>query len=202
MKLPELPYEPHALEPHISVETMSYHYKKHHRGYVEKLNELTRGTPYADLQLEEVIDLARKNSDTDILNNALQAWNHTFLWNSFSPDGGKAPGGRLARMIENDFGDIDGFKKAFREAAGELFGSGWVWLVEDAGKLRILKTRNADSPVGTAMTPLLVLDVWEHAYYIDYRHDRANYVSAFLDKLINWDLAESNGNLDEITRVA
>lgn len=188
----KLPYDYDALEPHISAETMSYHYDKHHRGYVDKLNGLIEGTPYENLALEQIIDRAREAGDTDILNNALQAWNHAFLWNSFSPNSGSKPNGRIARRIESDFGDIDAFRKAFREAALGLFGSGWVWLVDDRGTLRIMTTGNADAPVGTGIRPLLVLDVWEHAYYIDYRNDRGRYVDAFLESLINWDFAAAN----------
>ena len=188
----KLPYDFNALEPYISAETMSYHYDRHHRGYVDKLNKLIEGTALKGLELEDIIDRARATANLDVLNNALQAWNHTFLWHSFSPNGGTVPNGRIAEMIDKDFGGIEAFKKKFREAALGVFGSGWVWLVEDAGMLRILTSGNADSPVMTRLKPLLVLDVWEHAYYIDYRNDRAGYIDTFLDKLINWDFAASN----------
>lgn len=188
----KLPYDLNALEPHISAETMSYHYDRHHRGYVDKLNKLIKGTAFEGLELEDIIDKARETANIDVLNNALQAWNHTFLWNSFSPNGGSEPNGRIAEMIDKDFGSMEAFKKKFREAALGLFGSGWVWLVEDAGMLRIITSGNADSPVKTRLQPILVLDVWEHAYYIDYRNDRARYVDTFLDKLINWDFAATN----------
>lgn len=200
IKQEKLPYELNALEPHISAETMSYHYDRHHRGYIDKLNKLIKGSVYEGMELEDIIQKARENADIDILNNALQAWNHTFLWNSFSPNGGRTPNGRIAQMVEDDFGDVDAFKDKFREEALGLFGSGWVWLVEDAGNLRIITSGNADSPVGTDLKPLLVLDVWEHAYYIDYRNDRARYIDSFLNKLINWDFAAANLAVDDSSR--
>ena len=190
--LTKLPYEETALEPHISARTLSFHYGKHHRGYVAKLNKLIEGTPYEALELEDIIVRARKNADIDILNNASQVWNHTFLWESMAPTGVTSPNGQIKEMIEKDFGDVDGFKRRFRELALSHFGSGWVWLVQDGSSLRIMTTGNADSPVGTDLTPLLVLDVWEHAYYLDYQNNRADYTDAFLDKLINWDFAAAN----------
>ncbi len=190
--LSKLPYEQDALEPHVSARTLSFHYDKHHRGYVEKLNKLIADTPYAKLSLEDIIARARTNADISILNNAAQAWNHTFLWESMAPTGAAKPGGEIKEMIERDFGDLDGFKQQFREAALSHFGSGWIWLVQDGANLRIMTTGNADSPVGTRMKPLLTLDVWEHAYYLDYQNDRASYTNVFLDKLINWDFAAAN----------
>lgn len=190
--LPSLPYELNALEPHISAHTMEYHYGKHHKGYVEKLGELIADTPFEELSLEDIVKTARRTAEIDILNNAAQAWNHTFLWESMSPSGAVKPDGRIKEMIENEFGDLDGFKKRFRKAALSQFGSGWIWLVQDGPTLKILTTANADSPVGTRMTPLLTLDVWEHAYYLDYRNERKQYVETFLDKLINWKFAASN----------
>lgn len=190
--LSKLPYEQDALEPHVSARTLSFHYDKHHRGYVEKLNKLIADTPYAKLSLEDIIARARTNADISILNNAAQAWNHTFLWESMAPTGAAKPGGEIKEMIERDFGDLDGFKQQFREAALSHFGSGWIWLVQDGTNLRIMTTGNADSPVGTRMKPLLTLDVWEHAYYLDYQNDRASYTNVFLDKLINWDFAAAN----------
>ncbi len=190
--LSKLPYEQDALEPHVSARTLSFHYDKHHRGYVEKLNKLIADTPYAKLSLEDIIARARTNADISILNNAAQAWNHTFLWESMAPTGVAKPGGEIKEMIERDFGDLDGFKQQFREAALSHFGSGWIWLVQDGANLRIMTTGNADSPVGTRMKPLLTLDVWEHAYYLDYQNDRASYTNVFLDKLINWDFAAAN----------
>jgi Fe-Mn family superoxide dismutase len=187
-----LPYEQNALEPYISAETLSYHYDKHHRGYVDKLNKLIDGTPYAGLSLEDIVIKAREDAAIDILNNALQVWNHTFLWESMSPNGGSMPEGRIKQLVEENFGDLDTFRKRFTDAALSHFGSGWVWLVLDGPKLRILSTGNADSPVGTHMVPLMTLDVWEHAYYIDYRNERARYVDTFLDKLVNWKFAAAN----------
>lgn len=187
-----LPYDQNALEPYISAETLSYHYDKHHRGYVDKLNKLIEGTPYAGLSLEDIVIKAREDAAIDILNNALQAWNHAFLWESMSPNGGATPDGRIKELVEDGFGDLDTFRKRFRAAALSHFGSGWVWLVLDGPKLRILTTGNADSPIGTRMVPLMTLDVWEHAYYIDYRNERVRYVDTFLDKLVNWKFAAAN----------
>ena len=187
-----LPYDQNALEPYISAETLSYHYDKHHRGYVDKLNKLIDGTPYAGLSLEDIVIKAREDAAIDILNNALQAWNHAFLWESMSPNGGATPDGRIKELVEDSFGDLDTFRKRFRAAALSHFGSGWVWLVLDGPRLRILTTGNADAPIGTRMVPLMTLDVWEHAYYIDYRNERVRYVDTFLDKLVNWKFAAAN----------
>jgi Fe-Mn family superoxide dismutase len=190
--LPKLPYNQDALEPYVSAETLSFHYGKHHRGYVDKLNKLTGGTPYEGLSLEDMIIRARKNADIDILNNASQVWNHTFLWASMTPSGATKPNGKIKEMIEEAFGGLDRFKQLFRKTGLSHFGSGWIWLVQDGAALRILTTGNADSPIGTHMTPLLTLDVWEHAYYLDYQNNRAAYADAFLDKLINWKFAAAN----------
>ena len=149
------------------------------------------------MPLEQIIVSARESAEIDILNNAAQAWNHAFFWQSLSPTGQSEPVGRIRDLIEDEFGDIDKFKKEFRAAATSQFGSGWTWLVLDAGKLRIMSTTNADSPVGTHMTPLLTLDVWEHAYYLDYQNERARYVDAFLDKLIDWRFALDNVQVGE-----
>ena len=197
IKLPELPYAMDALEPHISAKTMELHYGKHHRGYVDKLNKLIEGTPFEDLPLEQIIVSARDRAEIDILNNAAQAWNPTFFWQSLSPTAQSAPVGRIRDLIEDEFGGIDKFRKEFRTAATSQFGSGWTWLVLDSGKLRIMSTSNADSPIGTHMTPLLTLDVWEHAYYLDYQNERARYVDAFLDKLIDWRFALDNVQVGE-----
>jgi Fe-Mn family superoxide dismutase len=186
-----------ALEPHVSTETMEYHYGKHHRGYVDKLNKLIEGTRFEDLPLEQIIVSAREQAEIDILNNAAQAWNHAFFWQCLSPKGQSEPVGRIRDLIEDEFGDIDKFKKDFRAAATSQFGSGWTWLVLDSGKLRIMSTTNADSPIGTDVTPLLTLDVWEHAYYLDYRNERARYVDAFLDRLIDWKFALDNVQVAE-----
>ena len=192
IELSKLPYEQDALEPHISARTFSYHYGKHHLAYVNKLNELTANTPLADLTLEEIVDKARESSATGILNNALQVWNHAFLWESMSPDGGGSPEGRLREMIERDFGDIGSFKEQFAAAALSRFGSGWVWLVQEGSKLSIVTTGNAESPMNTDSNPLLTLDVWEHAYYLDFQNDRKAYTDTFLEHLINWDFAAAN----------
>ena len=187
-----LPYELEALEPYISAKTLVYHYQRHHKGYVDKLNELIKDTPYEGLALEQIIARARVGADLEILNNAMQVWNHAFLWESMSPNGGGKPNGRIKELIEEGFGDFARFRQKFRDAALGLFGSGWVWLVEDRGKLRILTTANADGPAATDLNPLLVLDVWEHAYYLDYQNERAHYVDGFLDRLINWKFAATN----------
>ena len=195
--LPNLPYDMDALEPHVSAETLSYHYDKHHRGYVNKLNKKIEGSSYEDLPLEQVIVNARNNADIDVLNNAAQAWNHDFLWKSMSPNGGGAPDGALKQLLDGAFKDTDGFKDEFKQAASSLFGSGWTWLVLERGKPKILNTSNADSPVGTDMVPLLVLDVWEHAYYLDYQNERGKYIESFLENLVNWDFAAANSNVSE-----
>lgn len=201
IKLPKLPYAMDALEPHISTDTMEYHYGKHHRGYVDKLNTLIEGTRFEDLPLEQIIVSAREQAEIDILNNAAQAWNHAFFWQCLSPKGQSEPVGRIRDLVEDEFGDIDKFKEDFRAAATSQFGSGWTWLVLDSGKLRIMSTTNADSPVGTDVTPLLTLDVWEHAYYLDYRNERARYVDAFLDRLIDWKFALDNVQAAEKRKV-
>lgn len=202
IELSPLPYERDALEPYISAETLEYHYDKHHRGYVDKLNKLLEHTPMANRTLEEVIVAARDGAKVDIVQNAQQAWNHEFLWQSMSPSGEQRPDGRIKELIENSFGDFETFRKKFREAALSLMGSGWVWLVQDEQGLRVITTMNADSPVGTQFNPLLTLDVWEHAYYIDYRNERARYVDTFLDKLVNWKFAAANLSNYELRRVA
>ena len=197
-----LPYDRGALEPYISSQTMSYHYDKHHHGYVDKLNKLIDGTSYAGLSLEDIVIKGRENGAISILNNGLQVWNHAFLWESMSPNGGATPDGRIKELVEESFGDLDTFRKQFRDAALSHFGSGWIWLVLDGSKLRILTTGNADSPVATRMVPLMTLDVWEHAYYIDYRNERARYVNVFLDNLINWKFAAANLRNVEIKKAA
>lgn len=188
-QLPELPYSKDALAPHISAETLEYHYGKHHNGYVTKLNDAIKGTPNAEKSLEEII----KSADGGLFNNAAQVWNHTFYWNSLSPDGGGEPTGELAEAITSSFGSFEKFKEEFSEAAKSQFGSGWAWLVKDSsGKLSVMKTGNAETPVTNSdVTPLLTCDVWEHAYYIDYRNARPKYVEAFWN-LVNWNFAEAN----------
>ena len=191
ISLPDLPFNQNALEPYVSQKTMTFHYDRHHRGYVDKLNKLIKDTAYDDLTLEEIIVRARKQGDIAVLNNAAQAWNHTFFWNSMSPNGGR-PSGVIKQKIEASFKDVDEFKKQFRSTALNQFGSGWVWLLLERGNIRIASTGNAETPAGTDLIPILTLDVWEHAYYLDYQNERARFVDAFLDNLINWDFAAAN----------
>ena len=181
-QLPELPYPDNALEPHISAETIQYHYGKHHASYVEKLNKLIAGTEFATAPLEEIIGKASGG----IFNNAAQVWNHTFYWNCMSPDGGGQPEGPLAEAINNTFAGFAEFRERFAAAATGNFGSGWTWLVRNSdGGLEIVNTSNAANPLTDGQQPLLTCDVWEHAYYIDYRNARANYIDAFWH-LVNW----------------
>src|SRR3954471_4487023 len=182
--LPELPYADDALEPVISSRTVSFHYGHHHAGYVANLNSLAFGTPYAGLSLEDVIQRAAKDpAATAIFNNAAQAWNHEFYWKSMRPKGGGVPTGKLKSCIERDFGTIKEFRDSFTKAAASQFGSGWVWLTVDRkGKLDVVTTRNADTPLTSGVTPLLAIDLWEHAYYLDYQSRRPDYVAAWLAK--------------------
>lgn len=191
--LPPLPYAEDALEPHISAKTLSFHYGKHHKAYVTKLNELTENTDLAKLSLEDVIrKTAGDASKATIFNNAAQVWNHTFYWSSMKPSGGGAPKGALADKITKDFGSFDAFKEAFKNAGATQFGSGWAWLVSEKGTLKVTKTPNADLPMVHGQIALLTMDVWEHAYYLDYQNRRPDYITTFLDKLANWDFAEQN----------
>ncbi len=185
--LPELPYARNALEPHISSETLDFHYGKHHQTYVDKLNDLVQGTADADKSLEEII----RSSSGGLFNNAAQVWNHSFYWNCLSPNGGGAPGGELGAAIERDFGSFEAFRKQFTEAAINTFGSGWAWLVQGTdGKLAIVSTSNAHCPLTGNQRPLMTCDVWEHAYYIDYRNARPKYLEAFWN-LVNWSFVSS-----------
>ena len=191
--LPPLPYADNALEPVISANTIGFHYGKHHKGYVDNLNKLIAGTEFADLTLEKIInETAGKADKTAIFNNAAQMWNHTFYWRSLRPKGGGEPSGVLKQKIEASFGAWDACKKELANAAMTQFGSGWAWLVLDGDKFKVVKTGNADLPLTKGMKPLLTIDVWEHAYYLDYQNRRADYVNAVLDKLINWDFAAKN----------
>ena len=191
--LPALPYADNALDPIISAKTMVFHYGKHHKGYVDTLNKLAAGTEFEDLTLEKIIaKTAGKADKSAIFNNAAQVWNHTFYWRSLKPKGGGEPPSVLKQMIEAAFGTMDACKKELASAAMAQFGSGWVWLVLDGDKLKVIKTGNADSPLTKGMKPLLNIDVWEHAYYLDYQNRRADYIAAVLDKLINWDFAVEN----------
>ena len=191
--LPPLPWPNDALSPYISANTIGFHYGKHHQGYVNNLNPLVVGTPLADQPLEAVIKATANQADqVAIFNNAAQVWNHTFYWNSLRPKGGGKPSGALAELIEKSFGGFDPFKMEFAKAATSQFGSGWAWLVKDGDKLAVTKTGNADTPIVHGQQPLLTIDVWEHAYYLDYQNRRADYVAAVLDNLINWDFAAQN----------
>lgn len=191
--LPFLPYAENALEPLISAKTIGFHYDKHHKGYVDNLKKLVAGTRFADMTLEKIIsETAGKSDNTTIFNNAAQAWNHTFYWQSLRPKGGAEPADVLQKKIEVSFGSLDACKKELAAAAAAQFGSGWVWLVLDSDTLKVVKTANAEVPMTMSMKPLLTIDVWEHAYYLDYQNRRADYVKAVLDTLINWDFAAEN----------
>ncbi len=191
--LPSLPYADNTMEPVISANTISFHYGKHHKGYVDNLNKLIAGTEFADMPLEKIIaTTAGKADKTAIFNNAAQAWNHTFYWRSLKPKGGGQPSATLKEKIEASFGDVDACRKELSAAATTQFGSGWAWLVLDGDTLKVVKTANADLPLIRGIKPLLTIDVWEHAYYLDYQNRRADYVNAVLDKLINWDFAAEN----------
>ena len=187
-ELPALPFAIDALEPHISAETLQFHHGKHHATYVDKLNGLIPGTAFESATLEEII----QRSSGGIFNNAAQVWNHSFYWNCLSPNGGGAPAAALAEAINRDFGSFDAFKEKFAAAAVGNFGSGWTWLVKNkGGHLEIVNTDDADNPMTQAYLPLLTCDVWEHAYYIDYRNRRPDYIAAFW-QLLNWDFVASN----------
>jgi superoxide dismutase, Fe-Mn family len=191
--LPPLPYEQNALEPYITANTLSFHHGKHHNAYVTNLNNLIKDSPLANATLEQIIlDSAKDPAKAGIFNNAAQVWNHTFYWNSMKPNGGGAPKGELAKKIESDLGGFDAFKEAFKQAATTQFGSGWAWLVLDGGKLKITKTGNAGTPMVHGQKALITIDVWEHAYYLDFQNRRPDYITTFLDKLVNWDFAEAN----------
>lgn len=191
--LPPLPYGDNALDPVISANTLGFHYGKHHKTYVDNLNKLIADTELADLSLEEVITATAGKADkVGVFNNAAQVWNHTFYWSSLSPSGGGEPPAALRQKIEASFGSVDACKKELATAATTQFGSGWAWLVKDGDKLQVTKTGNADLPLTKGLKPLLTIDVWEHAYYLDYQNRRVDYVNAVLDKLINWGFAADN----------
>jgi Fe-Mn family superoxide dismutase len=191
--LPKLPYAENALEPVVSAKTISFHYGKHHQAYVNNLNGMIGGTAYDGMPLDEIVKKAAKNDkDKGIFNNAGQIWNHNFYWESMSPKGGE-PTGKLKDAIQSSFGGVKEFKDAFQKAAAAQFGSGWAWLVKGSdGKLKITTTANADTPIAHGETPLLTVDVWEHAYYLDYQNRRPDHVKDWLDKLANWSFAEKN----------
>jgi Fe-Mn family superoxide dismutase len=183
-----LPFGYSDLEPNISAKTFEFHHDKHHAAYVTNYNNLVKDTPMDSMSLEEVIKAtAGDASKVGIFNNAAQAWNHTFYWNCMKPNGGGTPSGALADKITADFGSFDAFKEQFKQAGATQFGSGWAWLVLDNGTLKVTKTLNADNPLTQGQKPLLTMDVWEHAYYVDYQNRRPDYISTFVDKLINWD---------------
>ena len=191
--LPPLPYADNALDPVISAKTMGFHYGKHHKGYVDNLNKLVAGTEFADLPLEKIITATAGKADKiAIFNNAAQTWNHTFFWRSLTPQGGREPPALFEQKIETSFGGLEACKNELATAATTQFGSGWVWLVLEGDELKVVKTGNAGVPMTTGMKPLLTIDVWEHAYYLDYQNRREEYVNAVLDKLINWDFAAEN----------
>ena len=187
-KLPPLPYPMNALQPHMSQETLEFHYGKHHQAYVTNLNNLIKGTEFENSPLEEII----KKSSGGIFNNSAQVWNHTFFWNCLSPQGGGQPTGAVAEAINKKWGSFDAFKEAFNKSAVSNFGSGWTWLVKKQdGSVDIVNTSNAGTPLTTADKPLLTCDVWEHAYYVDYRNRRPDFVGAFWN-LVNWDFVNKN----------
>ena len=193
-ELPSLPFAIDALEPHISARTFEFHHGKHHAAYVTNLNNLTKDTDLASKSLEEVIKAAAADlpAKQGIFNNAAQVWNHTFFWNCLKKGGGGKPGAKLLARIESDLGGFDKFKEDFKNAAVTQFGSGWAWLVEENGKLKITKTANADLPLAHGQKALLTVDVWEHAYYLDWQNRRPDFVQCFLDNLVNWAFVEAN----------
>jgi len=187
--LPPLPWPKEAFEPNISVKTFDFHYGKHHKAYVDKANELVKGTDFEGKSLEEVIVAAKKKDNGPLFNNAAQIYNHNIFWESMSPNGGGTPTGAIAAKIDEAFGNFDTFKEKFVAAGVGQFGSGWVWLVLNAGKLEIVKTANAETPLTDGKPVILVCDVWEHAYYLDYQNRRPDFLKVFVEKLVNWKTA-------------
>lgn len=191
--LPALPFDKNALEPYISSQTLDYHYGKHHNTYVVNVNNLIKETEFEHTSLEDIIlESVNDPSKTAIFNNAAQVWNHTFYWNSLRPHGESLPYGAIKQKIDSDFGSYDNFAKAFKDAALTQFGSGWAWLILVDGKLSILKTSNADTPIAHKIKPILCIDVWEHAYYLDYKNARADYADTVIKNLLNWEFANTN----------
>ena len=191
--LPPLPYPENALEPVVSAKTIGFHHGKHHQTYVDNVNKLVAGTELAALSLEKLITATAGKADkVEIFNNAAQAWNHDFYWKSLRPKGGGEPPAALKQWIETSFITVDACKKELAQAATKQFGSGWAWLVQDHGKLKVVSTGNAENPLTKGATPLLTIDVWEHAYYLDHQNRRVDYVNGVLDKLINWGFAADN----------
>ena len=192
-ELPPLPYADTALEPIYSAKTISFHHGKHHKAYVDNLNKLVANTRLDGLALEAIIKTAANNPElTGVFNNAAQIWNHTFFWNSMKPGGGGKPSGALAKMIDEAFGSYEKFAEQFKAAAVGRFGSGWAWLALDGGELKIMSTPNAETPMTGGKKALLTVDVWEHAYYLDYQNRRPDFVQTFLDHLVNWDFVAAN----------
>jgi len=192
-ELPSLPYAQNALEPHISARTLDFHHGKHHAAYVTNRNNLIKHSDLASKSLEEIIKASAGDAGkAGIFNNAAQVWNHTFYWHSMKPGGGGKPSGELAKKIDSDLGGFDKFVEVFKAAGATQFGSGWAWLVAEGGKLKVTKTPNADTPMVHGQTALLTMDVWEHAYYLDYQNKRPDYIATFIEKLINWDFAAKN----------
>ncbi len=190
---PALFYAENALEPYISATTLGFHYGKHHVAYINNYNNLVAGTPFDSLTLEEVIALTATDPlKVGIFNNGAQAWNHSFYWNCLTPNGGGNPGGELEAKITQDFGSFDKFKEELKAAAATQFGSGWAWLVLEGETLKVVKTGNAQTPLTSGQKPILTIDVWEHAYYLDYQNRRPDYVAAVIDNLLNWDFATKN----------
>lgn len=193
LKLMTLPYAEDALAPYVSMRTVYFHYGKHHQKYMDNMKSMISGTPYANMQLFEIVKKSKTNAtDLKLFQQAAQVFNHNFYWQSMRPGGGGAPGGKLAPMINAAFGDYRKFTTQFRSAAAGLFGNGWLWLVQDGKALKLVATQNAATPVTEGLNPLLNLDLWEHAYYLDYQNRRDEYVKAYLDYLVNWKFAESN----------
>lgn len=190
--LPALPYAFEALEPHLSANTLNFHYGKHHQAYVTNLNNLLGDTPDAKLSLEEIIKKSHTDKNVGVFNNAAQIWNHTFYWHGMKPKGGGKPQGELLSRIEKDFGSFEEFRGQFKQAALTQFGSGWAWLILKGDKLEIMKTGNADLPLVHGHKALLTIDVWEHAYYLDFQNRRPDYVDTFLDHLVNWEFVAKN----------
>jgi Fe-Mn family superoxide dismutase len=189
----DLPYPKDALEPYISARTFEFHYGKHHKAYVDNANKMLEGSDLAGKDLVAIIQAAAKDpAKKGLFNNTAQAWNHAFFWKCMKPGGGGKPGGRIAERISADFGSYEKFAEAFKNAGATQFGSGWAWLVEKSGKLELLQSANADTPIAQGIKPLLVVDVWEHAYYLDYQNRRPDFLQAFIDHLINWDFVNAN----------
>jgi Fe-Mn family superoxide dismutase len=191
--LPELPYPKNALEPHISAKTLEFHHGKHHNAYVVNTNKLIEGTELATVDLDKIIQkTVNDTKKAGLFNNAAQVWNHTFYWKCMKPGGGGAPAGAVGDQIRKTFGTYEKFVEEFRNAGATQFGSGWAWLVSNKGRLEIMKTANADTPIAHGLKPLLTVDVWEHAYYLDYQNRRPDYLTVFVEKLINWEFVNSN----------